>query len=221
MFVDEGKKILIVVSTGRCGTKRLKEILSDVLADKNITIEHQVSQSRWANVIGNLLYYIGGSESVKKLIYFNIIRRYATHNHFVITDPLTAMVIPKKILLRDNTFILHIERESASFGRSFYQFSRKKTPSFIAHNFIPFWQITLWPLENFIKGKRIQTKYAAIAKRKNAWFQKHYGTSNNYRHVMFEQLFQERLIREIISEIFNLKIDINPELLSVKSNKST
>ncbi|MCP4669695.1 MAG: hypothetical protein GY857_00185, partial [Desulfobacula sp.] len=69
-------KKIIFVSTGRCGTKRIFEILKD----KSLNFEciHQIPLSRPANVIGNMMFVLGSWELVKQKIYNSIIKKYST-----------------------------------------------------------------------------------------------------------------------------------------------
>ena len=50
---------LIFVSTGRCGTKRIYELLSQYLM-KNVSVVHQMNFSRLANVLGTIMVKTNG-----------------------------------------------------------------------------------------------------------------------------------------------------------------
>ncbi|PLX16888.1 MAG: hypothetical protein C0599_14465 [Salinivirgaceae bacterium] len=214
------QKILIFVSTGRCGTTRLGEILREKLPADKYQVEHQVSISRLANVLGNLMYYIGNSERIKKWIFNKLLRKYAKGKHFISTDPLTAMVIPKEILNRKETYIIHVTREPKSFAKSFYNFSRGRALSFIAHNFVPLWQPTVWPLENIVNPK-IQKKYERVNWLKNRWFEKQYSSLSNYHKIPFEEIFEGKLLQETVNKCLGENLTITDEDLGKKSNKSS
>jgi hypothetical protein len=213
------QKILIFVSTGRCGTTRLGEILRDKLPKDQYVVEHQVSISRMANVLGNLMYYLGNSEKIKRWVFNKLLRKYARGKHFISTDPLTAMVIPNEILNKPETYIIHVTREPKSFAKSFYKFSRGRALSFIAHNFVPLWQPTVWPLENIINPK-IRKKYERVNWLKNRWFEKQYGNLPNYHKISFEEIFQGTILQETVNQCLSENLTISNEDLMKKSNKS-
>jgi len=119
-------KMLIFVSTGRCGTTRLAEIFREVLPKDEFSIEHQVKGARWNNIQSNIMYHFGTSEEKKERLFQKFLNDYATKKHFISTDPLSAMLIPKKLVESDECYIIHIERSLESFAKSFYNFSRKK-----------------------------------------------------------------------------------------------
>ena len=87
-------KKLLFASTGRCGTKRIAQILSKYLPEE-FTVVHQMPFSRLANFAGNMLFYLGPSEKLKHLLFNSITSRYRQETHFICSDPLTAMLIPE------------------------------------------------------------------------------------------------------------------------------
>jgi flavodoxin len=58
LLITDNQKILIFVSTGRCGTKRIAEILKEKLPEDKFAVQHQMNISRIANILGNLMYYL-------------------------------------------------------------------------------------------------------------------------------------------------------------------
>jgi hypothetical protein len=216
-MIEEGK-IMIFVSTGRCGTLRLSEILAEHLPEE-FTVRHQMKLSRISNVIGNLSYYFGGGHRLKKTIYGKILQRKKT-THFINSDPLTAMVIPDDLIRSPLVAIIHIRRKDSEFAESFFRFSRKRAFSFIAHNFIPFWQLNIFPLQNLILGKRMPKQYAKTARIKNKWFKQQYGDNKFFRSVDMKELFKPGYIEILIKEFFETDIEIRPEALAKRSNIS-
>ena len=158
-------KKLLFVSTGRCGTKRIAQILRKYLPEE-FAVVHQMPFSRLANLIGNLLFYMGPSERIKQPIYHLMTSRYFPGRHFICSDPLTAMIIPRGDVYSPDVCIVHILRDPEVFAESFFRLSRQRLTSFVAHNLIPLWQIGLWPFENFL-NPGVKKKYMKIAKIKN------------------------------------------------------
>lgn len=213
------KKRLFFVSTGRCGTKRLAEILDKKLPKEKFSVKHQMDISRFANVTGNLMYYFGDWEWLKQKIYNHIIKKYANNKNFICSDPLISMILPRKIINDSDTYIVHIIREKESFASSFFRFTRKRFLSFVAHNFIPFWQIGILPLEN-IFNNRIEDKYKNIWDKKNLWLKNNYHKSVNYFKCKMSKIFYPDTLNSLINNIFDEDIEIKNEELDIKANES-
>ena len=208
-------KKLIFVSVGRCGTKRLTEILQD--KSKDISVTHQMPISRAANIIGNILYLTGAGGVIKKKIYTHIIRTHSKGKNFICTDPLTAMMIPENLIKDDNIMIVHIIRSKKPFAKSFFKISRTRFKSFIAHNIIPFWQIGIFPLENSL-NKKILLKYEQLCDRKNQYFTETYSRNPHYIQISMNELFSTSCIERIVNNFFDENIHISKEELSIRSN---
>lgn len=211
-------KKMIFVSTGRCGTTRIAQILAQHL-DKNFTVTHQMPQSRFYNILGNIMYCVGGGEWLKRIIFKNLLQKNSKSNFFISTDPLTAMIIPRNEIDSVNTCIVHIHRDPAEFAKSFYRFSRERRKSFIAHNFIPFWQPYLFPLENCLSS-RVLLKYEKIAVMKNAFFIRCYSGNPNFKSVSMQNLFTSNILNNIVNEFFGTSINIPLSDLQVTANQT-
>lgn len=211
-------KKLIFVSTGRCGTKRIGEILSEKLPDQ-FSVKHVMPFSRVANIIGNIMFALGQSETVKRLLYNFIIKKFAENKEFICTDPLTAMIIPVEYINSKDVSITHIVRSPESFATSMLHFSRMRKKSFFAHNFIPFWQPGLLPFENFL-NRNVKKKYQKISKQKNAYFEKQYSSNPNYVKITMEELFNSHFLHKIVKDFFKKEINITRDDLKKKSNES-
>ena len=207
-------KKLIFVSAGRCGTTRITQILKEYLPVE-FSIQHQMPFSRLANIIGNIFFYFGQSEKLN--IYKFITLRYSKGKQFICTDPLTSMIIPKEYIESEDVYIVHIVREPKEFAESFFNFSRKKLKSFIAHNFLPFWQIGIWPLENILNSN-IKEKYRKVAELKNRYFSDKYSLNPNYLQVDMDEIFNSSFLKDIIYNFFNHNIQITEEDLKIKAN---
>lgn len=211
-------KTLVIISTGRCGTKRISEILRTALKESGIEVSHQTGISRLANVSGNVMYYFGSFQSLKKYFFKKQLGENDVER--ILTDPLISMCIPDEVIRDEKNFILHVERPCDSFAKSMYGLTRKRAFSFIAHTFIPCWQIGIWPLENLL-NPFILKRYARTCRKKNAFFEKHYASSSNYRKVEMKEVFSENFLKNLVLEIFGQEIVISETDLKQKSNQST
>ena len=209
-------KKLIFVSTGRCGTQRIAQILRKYLPNE-FSVVHQMRFSRLANLIGNLSYYISFSDRVKNKVYNMIISRYSRGVHFICSDPLSAMIIPKNLIDSDDVCIVHIVRNSSRFSESFFKLSRSRLGSFVAHNLIPLWQIGLLPGEN-IMSQNILEKYKNIAEKKNNFFRRTYSCNPNFLQVDMPAIFETNILSKIIYDFFDYEVIIPEEELKIKSN---
>lgn len=209
-------KKIIFVSTGRCGTKRIYEILND--KSENFECVHQMPISRLVNIIANIMYVLTSWNQAKKKIYCSIIKKYSKNKNFICSDPLTAMIIPEEVIIDKNTMIIHIIRPKRDFARSFLKITRKRLNSFIAHNFIPFWQISILPLENIL-NKKILFKYMKLSDIKNQFFKEQYSKNPNYKRIMMNDLFETGFMEDTINTFFKESIQISKKELFKKSNK--
>ena len=189
-------KKLIFVSTGRCGTTRICELLKEKLPNENYSVVHQMSFSRLANVMGNLLYYFWDIPSIRNFIYSAIIKKYDTKDYFISTDPLTSMLIPDDYVKSNDVFIVHIVREPSSFAKSMFNFSKQNWKSYFAHNFVPFWQPYLWPLEN-LSSKSILSKYEKISVKKNNYFNNKYYMNSHYQKITMDEIFTTNFLENL------------------------
>lgn|GEM_PF-1812877 len=210
-------KKLIFVSTGRCGTTRIAQILRAKLPG-DYSVVHQMRYSRVANIIGNVMLYLGESNRIKRFLYEFIISAYNGKTHFVSTDPLTAMIIPDEYVFSPEVCIVHIMRDETSFAESFFSFSRSRWESFIAHNFVPFWQPGIWPLENIL-NRNIGKKYREVSRVKNTFFCEKYSANPHYRQVNMGDIFETPALEDIVNGFFDEGISISRGDLSIRANE--
>jgi len=210
-------KKMIFISTGRCGTTRISQILKQHLSNDFVVV-HQMRFSRIANIIGNAMHFFGESECIKEKLYHFIISTYSEKNkYFISTDPLTAMIVPKSIYDSHDTFIVHIIREPYQFSKSFFALSRRNPKSFLAHNLIPLWQIGIWPFQNLFTSN-IQEKYARLAIRKNQFFEEKFHINPNYTKVPMDRVFKTSFLSDIVGSFFSFDLRIEPKTLKIKTN---
>lgn len=213
-------KTLLIVSTGRCGTTRIYELLKSRLPEKEFYVTHQQRGSRWANVMGHILLWLGGGEKIKERLYRRLVLKRAGGRNTVVCDPLLSMIIPKTAVEDASVHFLHVVRDEKGFANSMFSFSRKKLKSFIAHNFIPFWQPGLWPLENLL-SPRIRSKYAKISDRKNKFIQSHLAQSDNFTQRVMADVFSNGMLERIVNKVFMISISIAKKDLLQRSNLSS
>jgi len=211
-------KMLFFVSTGRCGTLRISQILRAALP-KNFVIRHQMPGSALANIVGNIMLQTRPSRMIKRAIFRSVVLRHAAEGHFISTDPLTAMMIPEHLVRSADIGIVHVLRDHEAFAHSFLRWTRTRRRSWVAHNLVPFWQPGLWPLENAM-NKNILGTYARISKMKNAWFTQQYSHNPFYRRMAMEDMFGSSLLERIIREFFEIDVTIDLRQLQEKSNQS-
>jgi len=209
-------KKLLFASTGRCGTKRIAQILNKYLPEE-FTAIHQMPFSRPANLVGNMLFYLGSSEKIKHRLYNFITSKYRREKHFICSDPLTAMIIPKAYVDSGDVCIVHIVRDTEAFADSFFNLTRQRFSSFIAHNLIPFWQIGMWPLENCLNSE-IKKKYGKIAGLKNNYFTEAYSSNPNFKKVEMGTIFSSNFLNNLIHDFFHYAADIPAQELKIKTN---
>lgn len=92
--------------------------------------------------------------------------------------------------------------------------------SFIAHNFVPFWQPGVYPIENIL-SKNIKEKYKKVARLKFNWFRKHYSSNEGYLEIEMSKLFSEKTLENLINEYFGTSIFISDSEFEKKSNQSS
>jgi hypothetical protein len=209
-------KKLLFVSTGRCGTKRIAQILRIYLPEE-FSVVHQMPLSRLTNFLGNLFFYSGASQKIKQFLYHLMTAKYCQKKHFICSDPLTSMIIPNDDVHSQNVCIVHIERDPEAFAESFFRLSRRRLSSFIAHNFIPLWQIGLWPLENLL-NPAVKRKYMKIAEIKNNYFIQAYSSNPNYKRIGMETIFSSNFLNDLIYDFFRYTANIPTQELKIKAN---
>ena len=217
LVANNKPQYMFFVSTGRCGTKRVAEILQQVLPSA-YSVMHQTKYARLANILGNMRYYFPVFAHLTEPLYYYIMKKNSRDgSHIISTDPLTSMIIPEALIKSPSTAIIHIVRDEDAFARSIYRFTRTRKKSFIAHNMIPLWQPSLWPLENLM-SKSILEKYRKIHRQKNVYLSKRYAENPNYKKVTMEKIFSNGFLSQLVSGFFKHDISIPLADLKIKAN---
>lgn len=207
-------KTILVISTGRCGNHRIAQILQEKL--NGYTVTNKLRYSRIAYVIGNMMYHFGEWQWLKKKIYNFMIKPVKKGKGLVNIDGRSNMVVPDEVILQKDILVLHIEREAKSFSKSMFKFSRANLTNLLAHNFVPFWQLNLLPLENLL-NKNVLKRYEKLSVIKNKFFREKFSKNPNYTYVRFEEVFKDNILSDIVNSFFNENININEDELNKKA----
>jgi len=128
---------LIVLSTGRTGTKYLSQMF---YALERKDISHQGQFSRTMNIIGNIgLCVLFESLSKKLLLY--LLKK--TDRMKSTADPLLSIphiLLVDKYNQNNKSKILHVVRDPRDFVTSFMNWKRQKLRRMFLHHCVPFWQ---------------------------------------------------------------------------------
>ena len=209
-------KSMVFVSTGRCGTVRLSQVLGQYLPD-SFFVAHQLPMSRLINMVGNLTYGWKTADRIRRQCYRWLLADCPTDRYLVLTDPLSSMMIPDHWVYSNDVAIVHITREPMAFGRSIYRLSRSRWKSWIGHIMVPFWQPGLLPMENLIRSDIIK-RYAHIGKWKNEYFEGRYENNPNYRKLDMTEIFGTDTVSQLIDDFFGFEMTIPFSEWSVKAN---
>lgn len=196
------------ISTGRCGTTRLAELLRETLDPSEFTVTWQMRGSHVANVVGNILFALGIEEGPRGWVHRRVVAPHQTTPFFITTDPLTTMVVPRALIDDPNVMIVHVVRDQAGFARSFLRMTRGRWQSWVAHNLVPFWQPGLWPFQNAV-SPRIEQVYQRIWETKNTYFEQRYGSNPNYRRISMDDLYDAPTMSGLLSDFFDRPIHID------------
>ncbi len=147
---------------------------------------------------------------------------------YINTDPLISCGLTPRITEQYGIYLIHVVRHPLAFAQSFVnlQFSRFK--SFMAHNFVPFWQPTVRPFEHvvhFYNRDYLIDKYMGVWLLKNKFFNKTYGEDVKYIPICFERLFDPlhspTVLNRLLERMELLPCEIDFDFFHRKSNIST
>ena len=216
-----------MLSTGRTGTKKLGQVFSR-LPGKRIIAEHQVDVSRKVNILANMRW---AGLPVQPVLFETLhrwINRERDCDLYINTDPLISCAMTEDIIQQYGIYLIHVVRHPLAFAQSFtnLQFSRLK--SFLAHNFVPFWQPMLRPFEHVMHlydRDYLIRKYLGVWLLKNQYFYRTYGHIERYMPICFERLFDPSQSASVINHLLErmnlLPCEIDFDFFHRKSNIST
>jgi len=148
---------VLVLSTGRTGTKFLASLLSNHFP-KSARTQHESSRTRPINILTNM-YFAGFIPKVFLPMTWKLLKQrelskteldfYIDINNFLYGIP---VIEPE---LYPNLKVVHIIRDPRTYVRSHINWAHQNTKSFIANFWLPFWQPSpLFTGENFV-GPRL------------------------------------------------------------------
>ena len=189
------KKEIIVLSTGRTGTKFLSQLLSDQINDQSL---HQGRYSRTLNILGNVGLCLGFEESVKWVL-CRILKRTDRMGSTVdplLSVPLTLIFSSQQKLKQHK--ILHIVRDPRDFTFSFMNWRRQKMRRMFLHHCVPLWQPNPWvtreaSLATYLKMSKFE-HFCWIWTYKNQLYEKRFrDIGTEYLRIRFEDVTGQTL----------------------------
>ncbi len=200
------EKIVLIISTGRTGTKSLAGFFNEHF--DNLKSYHQPKFSRRINVLSNM--YISGllPESILK----KAINKWKTHkiinsDHEYYVEANTMNYIAAKFLkeIDKTVYIIHIIRDPRDFVRSYINWQHMRIQSYLASSVIPFWH----PSGAFFGDYSFWEWITLDEFEKNCWFWKVenqlmldlYSDYNYFKSLRFEDIFlsddKEETLRDL------------------------
>lgn len=133
--------VILVLSTGRTGTKFLAHLLGNCLPD--VEAHHTTAYSRLFNILGNL--YLAGLIPESIIIsLWKILKQHeielSSASIFLDSNPHLVGLVELIERLYPQPKILHIVRDPRTYVRSHLNWAKHRPQSFIADNWVPFWQ---------------------------------------------------------------------------------
>jgi len=188
---------LLILSTGRTGTKYLAKILQTIIPDADVYHEAG-EQSRLINIFSHA--YLAGLISEKPSLQAwqhavlpNLRRAQADRSFYVDANNHIYQIAVNNPDLYPNLKVIHIVRDPREYIRSHINWTRTRLKSFIANHLIPFWQPTGYMLGNIPLGKWMTMtqleKFAWIWNYKNLYIKQLEISPTPYLRINFEDLF--------------------------------
>jgi hypothetical protein len=183
-------KAFYILSTGRCGTTFLSEMIA--LNDPGLGKLHQLPDSKWLNVRANIAL---ANKRIRKTFVSSLSRKYDHVLPSSTTDPLRSLaytfylrhLADKHPKLKENIFIIHLVRDPRNFVSSFMNWKNRKLSGKIAHHLTPFWM----PEPPMIKKCSMSKfeHFCWIWERKNRLFYEEFAWFQGYHRFKMEDLY--------------------------------
>lgn len=184
---------VLIVSTGRTGTRFLAQYLSSHYPD--VEAHHTTDWSRLINVLGNMqLTGLIGEGAVLAAWRVLKAKRFAvtdksyfvdSNNHLFAFAAMARRVYP-------GVRIVHVVRDPRTYVRSHLNWSTQRTASYVANYLVPFWQPNGWLLNEVGLKKWINMskfdKFCWIWDFKNRLMASIESTAAPYLRVRFEDV---------------------------------
>lgn len=201
------EKVVLLISTGRTGTKSLAELFDNYF--EKVESYHQPRFSRVINVLSNM--YVSGvlpepifektTNFIKKNKILNSDKEYYVEAN-------TMNYVASKILkeIKKEVYIIHIIRDPRDFVRSYINWKYMRFKSHVANSIIPFWH----PSGYFYGDYSLLDWLTLDEFEKMCWFWKVennimldlYQDEDYFKSLKFEDIFlsenKEKQLREMI-----------------------
>jgi len=218
-------KVIFFLTTGRTGTKKIAGYLQE-LCPPEVAVDHQTPGARFINVLANMHYhgFPAGKIITKKIQ--AILAKHKDKEYYINCDPLLSFGLCCVDFTELEVAFVHIQRKTDDFAKSMINWQFSKAKSYIAHNFVPFWQPGIWPFEHivhFYNKEWMKLKYRQVWQIKNRIFEKEFRDKYPYLKVEFGELFDPKkgsYTFQRLVDFMGIEVDFLPELFFQKENAS-
>jgi hypothetical protein len=196
--MDKEFQSVLIISTGRTGTKFLAALLDEIIPDADVF--HEAGErSRLINILSNA--YLAGliPQSIplwawKRAISAQLQKTKSEKSYYI--DSNNHLYVPAVCwpALYPNLRIIHIVRDPRTYIRSHLNWSRGRLRSFIANYLTPFWQPNAYMLGemSYIQWLRLSKyeRFSWIWNYKNQFIAQVEDSKTPYLCLRFEDLFE-------------------------------
>jgi len=196
--MDKEFQSVLIISTGRTGTKFLAAMLDEIIPDADVF--HEAGErSRLINILSNaylakLIPQLFPLRAWKRAISAQLQKTKSEKNYYI--DSNNHLYVPAVCwpALYPNLRVIHIVRDPRTYIRSHLNWSRSRLRSFIANYLIPFWQPNGYLLGemSFIQWLRLSKfeRFSWIWDYKNRFIAQIEDSKIPYLCLHFEDLFE-------------------------------
>jgi hypothetical protein len=210
-------KHFYILSTGRCGTTFLSELIT--ANDPSVKNIHQMADSKWINMRANLAL---ANKTISGRFLASISRKFNDLRPPSSADPLRSVAYAlylKKLLeenpgLHDEVIIIHLVRDPRDFISSFMNWKNRKLSGKIAHHLTPFWM----PEPGIIKKLSMSKfeHFCWIWERKNRLFFKDLSQYPGYHLFKMEDL---RPGSDQLKQLLSMVLDKEDVITTIEGQK--
>jgi len=218
-------KVAFFLTTGRTGTKKLAAYFGE-FSPPQVAVDHQTRDARIINILANMHYHgFPVNKSINSKIH-TILMNHQDNEYYINCDPLLSFALSCVDFTGFDVRFIHIERKVDDFARSMINWQFTKMKSYVAHNFVPFWQPDIWPFEHMVhlyNKVRLRNKYREVWGIKNRCFEIEFREKHPYLKIKFEELFDPKTgghAFQRLVDFIGIEIDFCPDVFFQKENAS-